>query len=96
MRRAAGVEPVRADEVCSLEPELLRLRVHHRDECGAVAVAHVVGERHGRVVGALDQCGLDEITDTHSFTGTEMHRRLADRGCVRPDPHHVLPTCMVE
>jgi len=92
----AGVEPVRADEVCSLEPELLRLRVHHRDECGAVTVAHIVGERDGRVVGALDQGCADQVADRDALTCAQVHGRLADRGSIRADAHDVVPLRMLE
>ena len=86
------VQTVRPDEVRAVEPELSGLRVHHRHERLAVAVTDVIGERNSRIVGALDQRRLDEVADRMSLTGSEVHGRLADRGCVCPDAHDVPPS----
>src|SRR5439155_19184339 len=81
----ADVQPIRADEVGSVEPELLRLFVHHRDERLAVPVADVFRERHGGVVRALNQGRLDEVAHAYALARTEVHGRLADRGDIRAD-----------
>ena len=93
---APHVEPIRPDEVRSLEPELLGLCVHHRDERLAVAAADVIGERDSSVVRALNQRRFDEISHADALAGAEVHGRLTHCGRIRPDPHHRVPARMIE
>ena len=60
------------------------------------SVSGVVGKRNRCIVRALNERGLDEIADGESLAGAQMHRRLADLGCVGAHPHDVVPLRMLE
>ena len=83
------VEAVGADEVCVVEAELPRAPVHQRHEPGLAAVAHVVGERPGGVVRALDECRLDEVAHRDSLAGAQTDAGLADGRRIGRDRDHV-------
>src|SRR5581483_7226711 len=70
------IEAVRVREVGVAEPELPRLRVHHRHEPG-LAAPDVLGERDRGVVRTLDQRRLDELSNGQLVARLEEDRRLA-------------------
>ena len=84
------VEPVGAHVVRVPQPEATGTRVHHRDEPGLAAVAHVVGQRVGCVICALDQRRLEQLEQREPLPGPQVRRRLADRGGVACDGDDVV------
>ena len=76
---AEDVEAVRPNEARVGEPPLSGSNVHDTDETGCVSPAHVVGERPGGVIGALDERRLDQVVDGDPLAGSEIDGRLADR-----------------
>ncbi len=93
---AEDVEAVRPDEARVGEAPLSRSDVHDPDETGCVSPAHVVGERPGGVVGALDERRLDQVVDGDSLAGSEIDGRLADRGRLRRHRHDVRGLRLLE
>jgi hypothetical protein len=91
-----GVEAVRPREPRPGEPELARLRVHHRHETGRRAVADVLGEGVRGVVRALDQGGLHQVPHRDPLAGPQVDRRLTDVGGLRADAHHVVEIRVLE
>ena len=76
---ARRVEPDRGGVVRVLQAELARLGVHHRDERADRAVADVVGEVLGRVVGAGQHHRDEQIVDGHPVTRPQADLRVRRR-----------------
>ena len=75
---AGRVEPVRPHEVRVVQAELLRARVHPRDEERQVAAGGGGCERIRRVVRALDQRPLEQVAHGDLLSRVERDPRPAD------------------
>jgi len=81
---ASRVEPDRGRVVRVREAELLRARIHHRDESGHRPVPDAERERLSSIVGARQQHREHQVVDAHPFAGREadlgVDRRKVDLG----------------
>ena len=76
---AGSVEADRRRIVRVLEPELASLGVHHRHEPGDRAVADVVGEVLGRVIGARQHHRDQQVVDRHPVARLQPDLRIGRR-----------------